>query len=444
MVVKLQVKETNCSFDVPIRISVSGLQSQQKVTLHSYTTVESGAIFECVAVYAANCEGVIDTSCDEASGGCYTGVDGMGLFWSMTSSSLNRSVYPRFIKLDVTTPLVVKLNVYEELIFTLEELDSRRKNLKKLASTHIKRWFMAAGTKRITLTVEKHGIHGTLFIPPGQGPFPAVVTIFGGHPGTFEFKAALLARHGFVTMALAFFGSPGLAQIKQPVDDWDFDLDYFDKAFDFLSSLSSVDSSRGFGVICISFSTMLVMAAASCVDRIRCVVWINGFIHVNCMRITYKGKKFGRCGDKYPFNYDYQSMITNDGLSTRKFFPYFSNPFDSSESLPDFFRRKDVSYLFIVGLADESVIAETWANQAEQLFQMTGHPSYKILRYPGAGHLIEPPYSPLNAVTFQKSYKGPINWGGKKLPHCRAQEHSWIEQIKFLKENLPAKLYSKM
>uniref|UniRef100_F6VDG2 Acyl-CoA thioester hydrolase/bile acid-CoA amino acid N-acetyltransferase domain-containing protein n=2 Tax=Ciona intestinalis TaxID=7719 RepID=F6VDG2_CIOIN len=126
----------------------------------------------------------------------------MGLFWSMTSSSLNRSVYPRFIKLDVTTPLVVKLNVYEELIFTLEELDSRRKNLKKLASTHIKRWFMAAGTKRITLTVEKHGIHGTLFIPPGQGPFPAVVTIFGGHPGTFEFKAALLARHGFVTMAL--------------------------------------------------------------------------------------------------------------------------------------------------------------------------------------------------------------------------------------------------
>ena len=51
-------------------------------------------------------------------------------------------------------------------------------------------------------------IRGTLFIPPGSGPFPAVINIYGGHlkGSTVEVKPAVLASRGFVTLALSFFG----------------------------------------------------------------------------------------------------------------------------------------------------------------------------------------------------------------------------------------------
>nr|XP_002129257.1 bile acid-CoA:amino acid N-acyltransferase isoform X4 [Ciona intestinalis] len=436
--VKININETDSISDQPITISVAGLRPLQKVTLHSHTTIDNGNSFECVAVYKSDHQGSINLSTDESIGGSYRGVEPMGLIWAMKESPMNKHAHARFVKMDITTPLVVMLNVYEELIFTLEELDSRRKNLKKLASTHIKRWFMAAGTKRITLTVEKHGIHGTLFIPPGQGPFPAVLTLFGSYPGTMEFKAALLSSYGFVTLALAFYGVPGLPSLES-FHSWKVDLGYFEKAFEYLSNIQEVDDTKGFGVICISFSTQIMLAAASFLPKIRCVVWINGTIHTSYINLMYKGQEMPISqAHSEPGNF-----ILNGVVKGRQLFLTFQDPFcpEAVAGLTDFYKRKGISYLFVVGLSDESLHSELWANQAEKLFKLAGHPSYKILRYPGAGHLIEPPYTPHIAVTAQKGQTVKMDWGGKTLPHCRAQEHSWIEQIKFLKENLLNQLF---
>ena len=47
-----------------------------------------------------------------------------------------------------------------------------------------------------------------MFLPPGPGPFPAVINIYGGHlkGSTVEMKPAVLASRGFATLALSFFG----------------------------------------------------------------------------------------------------------------------------------------------------------------------------------------------------------------------------------------------
>lgn len=55
-----------------------------------------------------------------------------------------------------------------------------------------------------------------------------------------------------------------------------------------------------------------------------------------------------------------------------------------------------------------------------------GHLCY-ILRYPGAGHLIEPPYTPLCYSSFdpwsRDTFGDPyIVWGGDKEAHAQAQE----------------------
>ena len=80
------------------------------------------------------------------------------------------------MKLDVTTPLVVDIKLYDLQLKDIDHLHELRQagllSEKELASTTLNRLYMKPGTKRIPLTMDEHGIHGTLFIPPGEGPFP--------------------------------------------------------------------------------------------------------------------------------------------------------------------------------------------------------------------------------------------------------------------------------
>uniref|UniRef100_H2ZGA9 Acyl-CoA thioester hydrolase/bile acid-CoA amino acid N-acetyltransferase domain-containing protein n=1 Tax=Ciona savignyi TaxID=51511 RepID=H2ZGA9_CIOSA len=77
-----------------------------------------------------------------------------------------------------------------------------------LLKFQVTRIYMVPGVKRIE--IKQNGLRGTLFIPSGKGPFPGVITMFGGLPGTLEFKAALFASNGIAAFALAFFGMEGL------------------------------------------------------------------------------------------------------------------------------------------------------------------------------------------------------------------------------------------
>lgn len=63
----------------------------------------------------------------------------------------------------------------------------------------------------------------------GEGRFPGVLDLFGGAGGLLEFRASLLASHGFASLALAYFGYDDLPAHLDKVD-----LDYFEEAADFL------------------------------------------------------------------------------------------------------------------------------------------------------------------------------------------------------------------
>ena len=61
------------------------------------------------------------------------------------------------------------------------------------------------------------------------------------------------------------------------------------------------------------------------------------------------------------------------------------------------------------------------------------------LRYPQAGHLIEPPYSPLCDSSFSKSSKEwcvypYLAWGGETVAHARAQEECWPKILHILRK----------
>lgn len=111
--------------------------------------------------------------------------------------------------MDVLTPMVVHISVYSG---HMTEGFSKQS---PLATVVTERWYMAPGVCRID--IREHGIRGTLFLPPGPGPFPGVLDMWGGGGGLVEYRSCLLASQGFVSMALEY-----LSHDKNRTSDIDF------------------------------------------------------------------------------------------------------------------------------------------------------------------------------------------------------------------------------
>ena len=106
---------------------------------------------------------MFDLRSSPSIGGTYTG---MGLFWSMRSRP---GYIDRFQMNNASIPLHYQISVHEGH----SEVDGI-----PLSSTSIERKYLADGvTRRV---IKEPPLHGTLFVPPGEGPFPAVITVYGG------------------------------------------------------------------------------------------------------------------------------------------------------------------------------------------------------------------------------------------------------------------------
>ena len=78
----------------------------------------------------------------------------------------------RLYKRDVTKPNNGVLSCFDGHVTPHRE----QPELKPLSSTKFQRWYMADGVKRIP--VKEGRIRGTLFLPPGEGPFPGRYRLF--------------------------------------------------------------------------------------------------------------------------------------------------------------------------------------------------------------------------------------------------------------------------
>ena len=89
-----------------------------------------------------------------------TGVETMGLFWSMLQSPGQRKGL-RFAHLDVDTPIVIDLSLYKGHIDTHTLQDSI-----PITSTKIHRWYKADNVERIP--VRCGNIRGVVLKPKGM------------------------------------------------------------------------------------------------------------------------------------------------------------------------------------------------------------------------------------------------------------------------------------
>ncbi|XP_034848586.1 acyl-coenzyme A thioesterase 6 isoform X2 [Mirounga angustirostris] len=233
-----------CSWDEPVRIAVRGLAPRQPVTLRASLRDEKGALFRAHARYQADAGGLLDLARAPALGGSFTGLEPMGLLWALEPEK----PLVRFVKRDVQTPFAVELEVLDG-----HEPDAGR----VLGRAVHERDFLRPGVRREPVRAGR--VRATLFLPPGAGPFPGIIDLFGSGGGLCEYRASLLAGHGFAVLALAYFGFEDLPEYLD-----DMHLEYFEEAVDFMLQHPKVKGpnvgllgfSKG-GDLCLSMASFL-------------------------------------------------------------------------------------------------------------------------------------------------------------------------------------------
>ncbi|XP_051477187.1 acyl-coenzyme A thioesterase 6-like isoform X3 [Apus apus] len=206
--------------DERVETRVAGLSPGQPVTLRAVAADERGCLFQSCAHYRADSRGELHLGTDASHGGSYTGVEPMGLFWSLAPAGMERP-YQRLLPRSTDVPTKVEVFVHESHSLP----DALPGPL--VAKAKVERWFTAPGVRRIRL---KEGrVRGSLFLPAGDGPFPGVIDMYGDEGGLIEFRSSLLATRGFAALSLPYFDFEDLPKVLKELK-----LEYFEDAARFL------------------------------------------------------------------------------------------------------------------------------------------------------------------------------------------------------------------
>uniref|UniRef100_UPI0037E75387 peroxisomal succinyl-coenzyme A thioesterase-like n=1 Tax=Semicossyphus pulcher TaxID=241346 RepID=UPI0037E75387 len=412
----LSVHPTRALVDEAFKVVVENLPPGCPVTLHSLHYSEDKDYWEAYGHYVSDHRGIVSVADDLSVGGTYTGKEQMGLLWSMCPEPGSRTGL-RLRKRNVTSPLLVHISVYSGHV-----TEGFRKQ-PPLASVLTERWYMAPGVKRID--IREKGVRGTLFIPPGTGPFPGLLDMWGGGGGLLEYRSALLASHGYVSLALEYF-SPG------ELETTDLQKQYFESAFDIVKDHPQVIPDK-VGIFGLSLGTILAifLAAESKNIKPRCCVCISGH------HIYPVGKTLGEDQTKIKKNIHKIRVDENNYQIWRD----LHLPIPSDVSAKVDVRKIKCPVLLVNGDDDQNCPAAEAAEDIAQMMHEGGNRHLlTMLNYPDTGHLIEPPYSPhfraTNFILSSTKEKVILMWGGKTKPHSEAQEDSWRKILAYLQHHL--------
>ncbi|XP_035852228.1 peroxisomal succinyl-coenzyme A thioesterase-like isoform X2 [Sander lucioperca] len=336
----------------------------------------------------------------------------MGLLWSMRPVPGSREGL-RLRKRNVCSPLLVNISVYRGHV-----VEGFREQA-PLASSLTERWYMAPGLQRIE--IREKGVRGTLFLPPGPGPFPGLLDIWGGGGGLVEYRSALLGSHGYASLALEYF-APG--ELKSS----DLEFNYFETAFNIVKDHPQVMPDK-VGIFGLSLGAILtlLLAAESSIIKPSCCVCVSG-------------------NHLYPRGGSIKEALNMRSPKIRLDENNYEIWRDMGLPIPDDLADKiDVGRINCPVMVVNSHDDQNWATveSSEDMAQMMRAAGnlhlLTRLYYPDAGHLIEPPYTPhFRATKFVKDKKEKVIllWGGQTKPHSDAQEDSWKKILAFLEQNL--------
>jgi hypothetical protein len=178
----------NALIDETVAIRVQGFPPRQSVTITATQTLYDSSRWQAYATFTSDDTGCVSLAHQAPISGTYDRISPMGLIWS--AERLPGEAQPVPVG-SIMRPLPVDIEAVSR--------DGTR------AHATFRRHVAGPGVTRHPIRSE--GITGTLFLPPGAGPHPAVLVVSGGGGGIDEFRGAILASQDTRLSRLGISGS---------------------------------------------------------------------------------------------------------------------------------------------------------------------------------------------------------------------------------------------
>jgi dienelactone hydrolase len=379
-----------------VPIVVTGLTPRSAVTIRARSGGQQP--WASNATFVADESGKVNLAQMAPTRGTYKNVDSMGLFWSAERESASGSSEP-----DEDTA------VASPALWTLTaDMDGR-----VVARTTVRRSALAPGT-RVT-GVRESGLVGMLYEPPDDLRHPALI-VLGGSGGGLPPPAGVpggLASRGYVVLALAYFGAPGLPRVLSNIP-----LEYFGTAIQWLSAHPNVDPMR-LGVVGASRGAELAMILGATYSIVHTVV---AYMPSD---VIWRG-----CCDP-----------TTDVAWTIKGRPVASAPMGrQGGARPEIPVERIQGAVLLISGRDDGVWPSS--DMAERIVSRLRRNGFKFpylsLVYDHAGHGITRPYSSTMELNSRRhSLTGRlVHMGGTPAGTAKASADSWRQMLEFVDQHL--------
>jgi len=423
---RLLVEPADALLDVPRRIRLEGAPPGAAVRVAIETDWPDGGRWAGAATFRADADGVVDASRDAPLEGGYEGVSAMGLVWSQEKLVAATPA-------DATGPLAANP--------AQSRLTAEAGGLRAEASMTAR--FAAPGVTRREL--REDGLVGTLFLPPGEGPHPAVVVLYGSGGGINEPRAALLASHGFAALALGYFGAPGLPRYISNTP-----LEMFARGIDWLRATVSPPG----GFVAVSGQSrggeLALLLGATFPERVSAVVaYVPGAVVHGAMSAAdpaqggRDGAAWTLAGEPIPHVWQDNRTATwkpyDEGAPPRRHAHGVETALGDAEAVARAripVERIRGPVLTISGTDDGSWPSTRYADMVEEALAAAKHPwPHAHLAYEGAGHAISHPYQPTTHITWPHPVSGVVaTGGGTAATNAHASDASWHAMLAFLRD----------
>lgn len=419
---KFDTLPQSCLVDETIAIRVLDLQPGAATTLKLWSSFNDVVLLSS-ATFKADANGVVDLSSHAPTSGSYEGVDAMGLFWSR--APVDGDLAKGFEGM-TTDPLTVTL---------VAEIEGGASPI----SHPIRRAYIGPGV--VSREVRERKLFGKIFEPAQPGPHPAVLVVGGSNGGLAwsQEMAALLASHGYVALALAYFAAEGLPPTLDRIP-----LEYFGTALDWLSAQTSVASNH-IGVVGVSRGGELALLLGSTYPQIRTVV---AYVPSGILWPSYPESGHGawtQSGQEIPYartlTFEQWDKALAAGDARQDSFDWYSIPLrDAAYAKRASIQVEKINgpVLMITGIDDKLWPSTELTECAVQRFKQQGfRHRVEHLAYAGAGHSIAWPNGPTTMLKSKHPVSGEaMDMGGTPEGTARARQDSWPRMLAFLRSAL--------
>jgi len=374
---RLAVGPASSLVDQPVSIEVSGVRPGALVTV---SVDEDGWVGS--GVFRADRDGAVSPARQRSLRGTYTGLAPMGLFWSMASGSGLGPYLGGTVNVTATA------------------------NGSVIGRATLTRLGKAGGVAATPLDVRGAGFLGRYYRPaPGTGRHVPVLLIGGSEGGlSMTEEAALLASHGYPSLAVAYFGAYGLPRNLQRIP-----LEYFVRAARWLDRRPGVDGRRlvVYGVSRGTEAAMLL--AAHFPELVAGVVILSPLAHVNP---AYVPGKLGGGGPAW--------LLGGRPVA------------EIGSPLPLRSVRADV--FVTAGLEDQ--LAFGYVGEQEIVAGLERLPHRRVVStvYQHAGHFVDTaiPYLPLGSTYYDEALGVTEGVGGTSAGDSGARADEWPRILRFI------------